>query len=140
MAHYKVITSEPGKKIVLVDQDGETKRYSVAQVKSYLRPSYGSVNFIGQIVHTFRKCGLCTPTFLTEVVESTDPRARSPEMREAIDTEISDLLKRGAIRVTKIADLPADANLLPASFVLAIKSSADGRIRYKARYVIGRPP
>ena len=34
-------------------------------------------------------------------------------------------------------ELPDGANALTARFVLAIKSKADDRIKYKARYVIG---
>ena len=65
------------------------------------------------------------------------PSSKVTRNDQAIDTNISDVLKRGAFRVTRLADLPANANLLSARFKLAIKSSADGRIRYKAQHGIG---
>ena len=34
-------------------------------------------------------------------------------------------------------ELPPDGNIFPGRFVLAIKSTDDGKIKYKARYVIG---
>ena len=34
-------------------------------------------------------------------------------------------------------EVPSDANVLPGRFVLAIKSSEDGQVMFKARYVIG---
>ena len=56
LGQYKNVTSEPDKKIVLVDQYGETNRYSVAQVKPNPREADSSVNFLSQVINTFRKC------------------------------------------------------------------------------------
>ena len=58
-------------------------------------------------------------------------------MRSAIRTEIRDLLRRGTFKVILNEKLPDGANALTARFVLAIKSSADGDVKYKARNVIG---
>ncbi len=68
---------------------------------------------------------------VTEVLEKDGPRSGSPEMRAAIQSEVQDLLKR--IR----SELPNGANTLIARFDLAIKSNADGKVKYKARYVMG---
>ena len=37
----------------------------------------------------------------------------------------------------RISELPNDADLLAARFVLAIKTDAEGREKYKAWYVVG---
>ena len=34
-------------------------------------------------------------------------------------------------------EIPEDANILPRRFVLAIKSTEDGEVKFKARYIIG---
>ena len=44
---------------------------------------------------------------------------------------------RGTFKVILREELPDGANALTARFVLAIKSNADGQVKYKARYVIG---
>ena len=51
--------------------------------------------------------------------------------------EVRDLLQRGAFRVMLKEELPGGSNALTARFVLAIKSNADGAIKYKARYASG---
>ena len=155
---YQVISMDHHTKIVLVDCDGESKRFSATQVKvfkspvSLSRPNttrtmpwqsqiLTSSNFLVSVANALRKAQDCTQpmntTFLTEVIHPSDPRAGNAEMEEAISLEISDLTQRGAFRVIDKNGLPPNANILPARFVLAIKTSADGRIRYKARYVIG---
>ena len=51
--------------------------------------------------------------------------------------EVQDLLKRGTFNVILKEELPDGANALTARFVLAIKSNADGEIKFRARYVMG---
>ncbi|CAN8072966.1 unnamed protein product [Agarophyton chilense] len=46
-------------------------------------------------------------------------------------------LDRGTFKVILKEDVPIDGNILPGRFVLAIKSTDDGRIKYKTRFVIG---
>ena len=58
-------------------------------------------------------------------------------MKDPIYSEVRDLLSRGTFKVILKEELPDGANALTACFVLAIKSSADGQVKYKARYVIG---
>lgn len=51
--------------------------------------------------------------------------------------EIKGLLERGTFKVILREDVNSDANVLPGHFVLAIKSTKDGEVKFKARYVIG---
>ncbi len=74
---------------------------------------------------------------MTKVVNENDPRAETPEMREAIQIEVRDQLHRETFKVIIREELPNGANALTARFVLAIKSNSDSEIKYKARYVIG---
>ena len=69
---------------------------------------------------------------MTEVIDKNDPRADTTEMHAAMMSEVRDLLKRGTFKVILREDLPDGANALTARFVLAIKSDADGNIKYKA--------
>ena len=74
---------------------------------------------------------------VTEIIDKDDPRASSVEMRRAVMSQMRDLLKRGTFKIMLDEELRDWANALTARFVLAIKSNADGEIKYKARYVIG---
>lgn len=51
--------------------------------------------------------------------------------------EIRNILSRCTFKVIFKGDIPPVGNALPGRFVLALKSSVDGKIMYKARYVIG---
>ena len=73
--------------------------------------------------------------FLTEIITKKDPRATSKEMTEAKKTKIRNLLKQGTFKVTLKEDVPSDGNVLPGRFVLALKSTKDGEIKHKTRYV-----
>ena len=74
---------------------------------------------------------------LTEIIPSDDPRAKDPRMAAAIKEEVRDLLRRGTFKVILSEEIPDVANVLTARYVLAIKSKADGSIKFKTRYVIG---
>ena len=76
-------------------------------------------------------------THLTDVLEPSDPRTHSSEMLNEIHNEIRDLIKRGTFKMLMREELPDGANALTARFVLAIKSTTDGQVKYKARHVIG---
>ena len=54
-------------------------------------------------------------------------------MKAAIKDEVQNLLKRGTFK----EELADGANALTARFALSIKSTVDGEIKYKTRYVIG---
>ena len=74
---------------------------------------------------------------MVEVINKNDPRAYSPEMKSAINSEAQGLLRRGTFKIIILTELTDGANTLTARFVLESKSNADGDIQYKARYVIG---
>ena len=46
-------------------------------------------------------------------------------------------MDRGAFRVVKKKDVPANANVLTGRFVLVYKTDNNGMVKAKARYVIG---
>ena len=75
-------------------------------------------------------------THLTEYIQPGDPRAQDPRMKEPISAEIRDLVRRGTFKVVTRAEIPRNANLLSARFVLAIKHKITGEVRFKARYVV----
>lgn len=58
-------------------------------------------------------------------------------MTDAKEKEIESLLNRGTFKVILLEEIPSDGNVLPGRFVLSIKSTENGEIKYKARYVIG---
>ena len=73
---------------------------------------------------------------MTEVFQENDERAHSSEMKAAIKSEVTDLLRRGTFKVMPRKEIPDGANALTARFFLAIKSTSYGDIKYKARYVV----
>eukprot|EP00171_Calliarthron_tuberculosum_P023469 IDg23469t1 len=76
-------------------------------------------------------------TYLSEIIDAKDPRAASKEMSDAKKKEVRGLLERGTFKLILHEEVPSDANVLPGRFVLAIKSTEDGKVKFKARYVIG---
>ena len=58
-------------------------------------------------------------------------------MNEAGRKEIKTLLERGTFKVILRKEVPPDGNILPGRFMLAIKSTEDGKVKYKARCVKG---
>ena len=74
---------------------------------------------------------------MTEIINNNNPRAKSPEIKDAISNEVRDLLKQDKFKVLLEEELLDGANVLTARFVLSIKSNEDGKTNYKARYVIG---
>ncbi len=74
---------------------------------------------------------------LTEIIDPNDPRANLKRMSRAKRDEIKGLLERGTFSIILREEVPPDGNVLPGRFVLAIKSTEDGQINFKARFVIG---
>ena len=66
-----------------------------------------------------------------------DPRERSLEMKQVIAREVKGLVDAGTFQIILREDIHADANMLSGRFVLAIKSTKDGEVKYKVRFVIG---
>lgn len=60
-------------------------------------------------------------------------------MKDAVRAETEELLQRGTFKVIIREEMPPDANVIPSLFVLPIKSTEDGQIKFKVRYVIDGP-
>lgn len=58
-------------------------------------------------------------------------------MTDAKCKEIRGLLQRGNFKVILREEVSPDANILPGRFSLAIKSTKDDQIKFKARHVFG---
>jgi len=58
-------------------------------------------------------------------------------MSEAIKKDVRGLFKRNTFKVVLREEVPTDSNVLSGRFVLPIESTKDGKIKYKARFVIG---
>ena len=83
-----------------------------------------------------------TPTderfcYMTEIIDPDDERASNKEMTDAKKKEFKSLFERGTFKIILWEDIPRDGKFLPGRFVLAIKSTMDGKTKYKATYVIG---
>ena len=121
------------------DADSAYEPCNTTLVKDFKDPVAAGTDFIDTPYSTLReyRSDITFPVCLTEVIDKSDPRAHSTEMREAKRAEVQELLKRGTFKEIFRSEVPNGANVLSARFVLAIKSNADGMIKYKARYVMG---
>ncbi len=147
MGPYIVESYNPEKKLVSViaGDSGRIKEFNVAQVKPYYTPELLVQTFFEELLHRMQyftsqkeeDFDIDYKIFLTEVFDSNDVRCTSPEMKKAKLEEIHNLIKRGTFKAILKEDVPKDGNVLPGRFVLAIKSSIDGKIKCKARFVIG---
>ena len=144
MGPFKVIDVNYDAKQVFVRdcKVGPARPFSLWQVKPYYDAETVTDSLmcdINKALTHFRSPveSFHTEALLTEILHPWDPRSNGPEMTEAKKKEICGLLERGAFKVILKEEVPKDANVLPIRFVLAIKSSVDGNIVYKARYVIG---
>ena len=135
---YTVTNYDAQAKIVLVqkDENSHHERYNLVQVKPFLSPEPASRNYFTTIHSSLRKFSSAERDLsinITEIIIKDDPRANSPQMRQAVLDEVKDLLKRSTFKVILQEELPDGANALTARFVLAINSNTDGKIKYKAR-------
>ena len=138
---YTVLIDDATSKIVLFQKDAKAQqeRYNAVQVKPFFSPEIASTQFM-KTVHTVLNKYSSNPTvhtiYMTEVIDASVPRAKTPEMKEAIMKEVLYLLKHRTFKFLLKEELPDGANALTPRFVVAIKSNADGKIKYKARYVV----
>jgi len=136
-----VIAVDEERKLVFVQdiEIGAARPFNAAQVKPYFTPDTLAHSFMMELDEHLRQFGSREEqnVFLTEIIDRKDSRATSPEMTAAKQAEVRDLLRRGTFKVILREDVPSDANVLPGRFVLAIKSTEDGKIKHKARYLIG---
>ena len=136
---------QPTKTVLVQDEPGSSfSKYNVTQVKPYVEPTdtpkATAVDFVSHVARAlsdYQSPPEAHEVCMTEVITPEDPRATNTKMREAIEAEVQDLLRRGTFRKMRKRDIPPEANVLTARFVLAIKSDAEGHERYKARYVMG---
>ena len=138
---FSVSSFEPEKKLVLFQDDkgGSPKPFNVVQVKPHMEPIDVADSFMSDLYRALSYN--CTPEdndiYLTEIIDLQYPRADSLDMTEAKEKEIRSLLESGTFTVILKQDIPSNANILPGRFVLAIKTTEDGEVKFKARCVIG---
>ena len=83
--------------IVLVQKNADSapERYNITQIKPFLQPPVARTRFLNSIYHAIseftKKCRYVN-TFIKEVINNNNPRAKSPEMKEAKSREFRDLL------------------------------------------------
>lgn len=139
----EVVAFDTEKKLVHVRhasrKDDPPKPFYLAQVKPYYPPEILSHSFLVDLesgITSFQ-----TPkeelVWVKEVIELTDRRALSKQMKQAKLAELRSLFDRVTFKVVLKEDTPANANVLSGRVFLAIKSTLDGQTKFKARYVMG---
>lgn len=139
MGPFKVGKTDFKRKLVWILEHSD-RPFNIAQVKRYDPPDKCPDTFITSLQKTFER--YLSPDdsafiYLTEVLHPTDQRASCPEMTEAKKSEIRNFLRRNTFKIILKKDVPPNGNILSGRFVLAIKSTVDGQIKFKARFVIG---
>ena len=147
---FTVLATDESRKLVNVRDAkiGAARPFKAVQAKRYFTSETTSVNlahsFLMDVGGALGKFGTIpveaettTGGHLTEIITRGDPRAYTPEMPAAKKADIKNLLERGTFKVILKEELPPDGNIFPGRFVLAIKSTDDGKVKYKATYVIG---
>ena len=138
---YVVASFDAAAKIVVVQKDTDSayELYNTNQVKHFLEPDAAAIDFMKTLHSSIAKyrSEVDLPAYVTEVINNSDPRAHTEKMEQAKRAEVQELLKRGTFKVILRSELPNGANAITARFVLAIKSNADEKVKYKARYVMG---
>lgn len=72
--------------------------------------------------------------FLTEVLESNDPRTESKQATDAERKELEGLYSQGVFEEVSRLEILHNAVILPSKFVYAIKNVSTDEEEYKARY------
>lgn len=137
---YEVTNFDLSKKLVEVLVNGKRSQFNVSQVKHYYSQGDLSRLFFTELRGAFEHFQSPEPFFeilATEILGSNDERCNSKEMKRAKLKEIQNLIKRKTFKAILKEEIPADGNVLTGRFVLTIKSTVDGKIVFKARYVIG---
>lgn len=73
--------------------------------------------------------------FVVKIIPPSDPRAKQADFIQAKRKEAEGLMKRKIWKVVKRRDVPLDANVIGARFVLSIKNYQTPNEAAKARYV-----
>ena len=138
---FTITAVDEEKKQVFIQDSrvGQSRPFNIAQVKRYHQPEQLAETFMADLRNSLQyfQSPEDDDVYLTEIIPNRDERATSVEMREAKLQEIKNLLNRGTFKVILREEIPKDVNVLPGRFVLALKSTEDGEIKHKARYVIG---
>ena len=74
-------------------------------------------------------------SYLTEVIDSTNPISMSERFQKAKEQEVEVLNSRGTWEIVKKSDVPTGANVLGGRFVLALKNVGTENEQDKARFV-----
>lgn len=139
---FTVTSFNKEQKLVYI-QDTTSARilpFSTSQVKPYLQAPDLTSTFMTQLNESltrFRSPSISDDIFVAEIIRQSDPRSRTLEMRDAKQQEIRNLFRRGTFQIVLKEEVPDDANILPGRFVMTIKSTVDGSIKHKARFVVG---
>ena len=139
---FKVSSFDRSSKLVYIHDipNAKPRPFNTSQVKHYLSPSTLSSTLFSQLKQSltnFMSPSDSDDIFMTEIIPTKDSRSQSPEMMKARREEIANLIKRGTFKIILKEDVPTNANILPGRFVLSLKSTIDGTIKHKARFVIG---
>lgn len=139
---FTVLSMDESRKLVdIQDADISAARpFNVVQVKPFFNPHHTAHYFIINVAEHFRPYSSPIQRediFMAEVLSPNDPRAHTTEMSEAKRSEIRILLSRGTFKVILKEDIQRNGNVLLGRVVLALKSTIDGNVKHKARFVIG---
>eukprot|EP00171_Calliarthron_tuberculosum_P003447 IDg3447t1 len=119
------ISYEPGdkKKLVQIQDapDSLPRPFNVTQVHKYYEPEELSRMHFTELHQTLQHFSSNEveenlQTFLTEIIDTKDPRSTFVAMIEAKQNEICGLLDRGTFKLILREDVPPDANILPGRF------------------------
>lgn len=133
------------RKIVYVQlkENDQPKTFGLAQVKKFLWHDDLNIGFVADLGNALRLFSTDnnndneSSKFATEVLRKGDPpRINKDEMVAAKKNEVQVLLERETFKVAAKTEIPPDANVLPARFVLDVKID-DGHKVYNARIVNG---
>ena len=74
-------------------------------------------------------------SYLTEVIDSTNPISKSERFQKAKEQEVQGLNSRGTWEIVKKSDVSTGANILGGRFVLALRNVSTENEQAKARFV-----
>ena len=135
---FPIFALDREKKLVFLQESkiGAARPFSQGMVKPYLSPDDASHVLFQQLGHSLSS-RYSHHTLLTDSLKRGDPRCLSPQMSNAKCTEIHQLIRRGTFKVILKEEIPPNANVLSARFVLSIRSTVDYKVKWKACYVAG---
>lgn len=109
------------------------------QIKPFIQNPIDPSEFFIHLSNKFRSGSAPIPMAkvnITEVIFPADPRHKDGRFDEAKKKELKGLWDRGTFKVVLKEDVPKDANVLGARFVLSIKDEGTKREVWKARFIV----